>query len=170
VSGQGNPPGLEQWGRGQKLIEEGHLGPMLQPWKLAAAGALLGGVVSALLPRDTALTVQALVAAGQPQVAVLEGEIEVLRPNRFLLRDRTGAIRLETCPVWYRPLPLRPGERVRVIGELAPRSRWRMNHPVFVVHRLRRHDGPEIVLRYNQGPPPWQRQAWQANLVMSNER
>jgi len=143
---------------------------MPQTWKLAAAAVLLGAAAIALVPRDSATTVQAVLAAGRPAVTMLDGEIAVLRPNRFLLRDPTGAIRLETCPVWFRPLPLHAGERVRVTGELAPRSRWRMDQPVFVVHRLRRRHGPEIILRYNEGPPPWQRAAWQASSVMRDER
>jgi hypothetical protein len=142
---------------------------MLQPWKLAVAALLLGGTAIALIPRDTTATVQAVLTAPRPEAAVLDGEIDVLQPNRFRLRDSTGAIRLETCPVWYRSLPLRPGEPVRVTGELAPRSRWLMDHPIFIVHRLRRRHEAEIVLRYNQGPPPWQRETWRAGLQNSDE-
>src|SRR5881296_2565658 len=76
------------WGGTDRLA-----GSMLQTWKLAVAAALLGGIMSALVPRDSATTVQALIAARPPQTGMLDGEIEVLRPNRFLLRDRTGAIR-----------------------------------------------------------------------------
>ena len=30
-------------------------------------------------------------------------------------------------------------------------------------------DGSEVVLRYNEGPPPWQRAAWQAKLATRDE-
>jgi hypothetical protein len=143
--------------------------PLLNSWKIGAAALLLGGIAIGLVPRDPAVTVRQVVADGKPQAAMLEGAVEVLRPNRFLLRDQTGAIRLETCPPWYRLLTLHPGERVRVQGELAPRTRWLMDRPIFVVHRLRREAGAEIVLRYNQGSPPWQRQMWRASTLASDE-
>src|SRR5687768_3536787 len=120
--------------------------PTLQHLKLIGAAVLLGGITISMLPRDPAATVREVIAGQEPAGVVLTGAVEVLRPNRFLLRDDTGEIRLETCPPWYLQLPLRPGERVRVQGELAPRHHWRMDRPVFVVHRLRRENGPEIVL------------------------
>jgi uncharacterized protein YdeI (BOF family) len=142
---------------------------LLHSWKIGAAAVLLGAIAIGLVPRDSAATVRQVIAGEQPQVATLEGAVEVLRPNHFLLRDQTGAIRLETCPSWYRLLPLHPGEQVRIQGELAPRSRWHMDQPVFIVHRLRRQDGEEIVLRYNQGPPPWQKETWRASTIASDE-
>jgi hypothetical protein len=134
-------------------------------WKLSGAAVLLGGIVIGLVPREQVVPVQEVIAAARPRAAVLEGEVELLRPNRFLLRDESGEIRLETCPVWYRALVLRPGERVRVQGELAPRKRWLLDRPSFVVHRLRREEGPEIVLRHADGSP-----RWRPEIMMSHGR
>ena len=141
----------------------------VNPWKLGGAAALLGVIVIGLIPREPVVPVRQVIAGGQPRAAVMQGEVDVLRPNRFVLRDGSGEIRLETCPVWYRPLPLRPGERIRVQGELAPRHRWLLNRPSFVVYRLRRQDGQEIVLRYDEGPPPWRRETWRSSSVTSND-
>jgi hypothetical protein len=138
---------------------------LLRYWKIGAAAALLAGMVTASLPLGSAVAIHDLLA-GQPALSVtLQGRIEVLRPNWFLLRDATGAIVLETCPTWYRRLPLRPGERISVQGELAPRGCWRMGQPLFMVQRLRREDGTQIALRFGPGPPPWGREIWRAELA-----
>jgi uncharacterized protein YdeI (BOF family) len=135
-----------------------------QCWKIAVVGALLGMTGTLFAAREPTASVREVLARqGSPAVSV-EGRVQVQQPNRFILRDRTGAIRLETCPVWYRFLSLRPGERVRVQGELTPRLRWRRNQPVFLVNRLRREDGTEIPLRFDAGPPPWQRETWRAEV------
>jgi hypothetical protein len=136
-----------------------------QHWKLVSAAVVLGGLTISLLPRDPAVTVREVVTGQQTAGVVLSGAVEVLRPNRFLLRDGTGEIRLETCPPWYRPLPLHPGEHVRVQGTLAPRHHWRMDHPVFVVHSLHRENGEEIVLRHGYGLPPWRHETWRTRLA-----
>jgi hypothetical protein len=138
-------------------------------WKLGGAAALIGCIGIGFVPRDPTVTVREAVAGPAARAVVLEGEIEVLRPNRFILRDETGEIRLETCPPWYRLLPLRPGERISTLGELAPRSRWLLDRPSFVVHRLRRQDGSEIALRFGEGIPPWRYETWRTTSVTSNE-
>jgi hypothetical protein len=135
-----------------------------QLWKLVGATVLLGGITISLLPRDPMVTVREAIDGPRSVNVVLTGAVETLRPNRFLLRDKTGEIRLETCPPWYRSLSLSPGERVRVQGDLAPRQHWLMDRPVFVVYRLRGERGPEIVLRHTDGPPPWGRETWRASI------
>lgn len=138
-----------------------------KPWKWIGAAVLAGAAVISVVPREPAATVEEVIAGESPRFVALAGTVDVLRPNRFLLRDETGEIRLETCPPWYRPLSLQPGERVRVLGVLAPRHHWRMDLPVFVVHRLRRASGPEIVLRHGNGLPPWRHETWRTELAVS---
>lgn len=139
-------------------------------WKIGGLAALLGGFAISFIPRDSAATVRQVIIGRPPHAALLEGNVTVLRANRFMLWDPTGAIQLETCPPWYRLLALRPGERISVFGELAPRSHWRLDHPMFIVHRLRRQDGTEITLRYDQGAPPWQRETWRVGSAVSDQR
>jgi len=125
-------------------------------------GGVLGVIGGALAAREPVVTVrQVLAGEAAPGVSV-RGWVRVRQANDFILQDGTGALRLETCPVWYRFLPLRLGEQVRVQGELAPRARWLRDQPVFLVYRLRREDGTEIPLRFDPGPPPWQRETWRA--------
>ena len=139
-------------------------------WIIGSAAALLGIIVTILFPRETVATVRQVVAGQAAREAAVEGRIEVIQPNRFRLRDATGVIRLETCPRWYRWLPLHPGERVRAVGELAPRPRWRRDQPVFVVYRLRRENGAEIALRFSRGTPPWERETWRSSAGLMVDR
>jgi hypothetical protein len=139
-------------------------------WKIGGAAALLGIIVTVLVPRERAATVRQVAAGQAARETAVEGRIEVIQPNRFRLRDATGVIRLETCPPWYRWLPLRPGERVRAVGELAPRSRWRRDEPVFVVYRLRRENGAEIALRFSRGTPPWEKETWRSTVELRVDR
>jgi hypothetical protein len=127
--------------------------------------ALIGGIAIGLVPQEPDSSLHDVLTGGRSRSVTLTGQVEVLRPNRFLLRDGTGEIRLETCPPWYRLLPLRPGEKVRVVGDLAPRSRWRLDRPDFTVHRLSREDGTEIVLRFGGGSPPWRHETGQSDLT-----
>jgi uncharacterized protein YdeI (BOF family) len=138
--------------------------PSWQNWKIASAGALLGLTGTLFATRVPVVTVRQVLNEPARSRATVQGWVEVREPNRFVLHDKTGAIRLETCPVWYLCLPLRPGERVRVEGEVAPRVRWHADQPVFIVSRLRREFGVEIPLRYDDGPPPWQRETWRVGL------
>jgi hypothetical protein len=142
---------------------------LLSHWKIGAAAALLGGMATVFLSPGPAVPIHDAIAAGPGAPSVmLQGRILILRPNWFLLRDSTGAVILETCPVWYRWLPLRPGEQVSVEGELAPRGCWRMGRPVFIVHRLRRENGVRISLRDGEGMPPWYHEIWRADIAISN--
>jgi hypothetical protein len=138
-----------------------------QNWKIASLGALLGLVGTQFATREPVATVRQVMNGSPRSRAAVQGWVEVRESNRFVLHDKTGAIRLETCPVWYLRLPLRPGERVRIEGELAPRVRWHADQPVFIVSRLRREHGAEIPLRYDDGPPPWQRETWRVGLLES---
>jgi hypothetical protein len=142
---------------------------LLSHWKIGAAAALLSSVITVLLLPGPAVPIRDAIATGPGAPAVtLQGRILVLRPNWFLLRDSTGSVLLETCPVWYRWLPLRPGEQVCVQGELAPRGCWHMGRPVFIVHRLQRENGVRMSLRDSEGMPPWRHDAWLADAAISN--
>src|SRR6516225_6972974 len=115
---------------------------LLSHWKIGTVGALLGWAAMVFLSPGSAVPIHDAVTAGPGAPPVtLQGRIRVLRPNWFLLRDSSGAIILETCPVWYHWLPLRPGEQIVVRGELAPRACWRGGRPVFIGRCLRRENG-----------------------------
>jgi hypothetical protein len=103
-------------------------------------------------------SVRAVLAAPNARTLVrLEGTVRPVGVNQLALTDSTGEIRLSTCPAWYRPLRFGAGERVRVVGHLAPRHLWRADRPAFVVYGMEGEYGTRVTLRQNDGVPLWHR-------------
>ena len=94
---------------------------------------------------------------------VVEREQRIVRPDRFLLEDDSGEIRLITCPPWYRFLFYGRGEQVRVVGHLVPRIRLDLPPGLTRAevldaiegHVIGQGDMVPIYQRQQMGPPPW---------------
>src|SRR5262249_34224823 len=66
-------------------------------WKIAGVGALLGVMGTLFAAREPVATVREALASPSSAVVSVQGQVQVLRPNQFVLRDATGAVRLDTC-------------------------------------------------------------------------
>lgn len=78
---------------------------------------------------------------------VIAGEITAVFGNKFVLRDATGQVLVDTGPRWFRQHRFTVGERVTVTGE--------MDDDDFDAWRVTRADGSVLVVQSGRGPPPW---------------
>ena len=69
-----------------------------QNWKIASTGALLGLAGTLFATREPVVTVRQVMNGPARSRATVQGWVEVREPNRFVLHDDTGTIRLEDLP------------------------------------------------------------------------
>jgi hypothetical protein len=100
---------------------------------------------------------QLAATATNRRLVELEGITRASGPNRLILNDGTGEVRLIVCPQWYRPLSFQPSETVLVTGHLASAQTWRDNLRSFLVYRIQGDLGSRLTLRYDDGVPVWHR-------------
>jgi len=131
-----------------------------------AAGTVLVAAVGVFAVQLAFTTPRVLPIAGAPNMSdcvafTVSGRIYNIGANIFLLKDSTGAAEVETCPLWYRRISLRDGERVNITGEIlqvrpeSAEARYRI-----AAYRIERQGRPGIVLRTAVGRPPWVRSGY----------
>lgn len=77
----------------------------------------------------------------------ISGEVASVFGNKFVLRDQSGEILVDTGPRWFRERSFAEGERLTVVGEL--------DEDEFEAQRITREDGTVLTIRPDRGPPPW---------------
>ena len=123
---------------------------------LLALAVAIGVLAELAFTRTKTYTLAAAPTEADTTIVTVTGRVTPAAPNNYILSDSTGQVELETCPTWYRPVRLRPNERVTVTGEI-----YRNSTPpkgmlyTLAAYTIARQDRPEIVLRTGPGKPPW---------------
>jgi hypothetical protein len=107
---------------------------------LLSAGVLIGGSGPAIAE----VSIGDLGAAAEITIV---GRVAEVFGNRFVLEDAPGRVLVDAGPEWHRRYDLRPGEYLRVVGEMDGGS--------FEAFRITRSDGTILEIRPSDGPPPW---------------
>lgn len=83
------------------------------------------------------------------QPITIEGTVESVVGNNFILEDETGQVIVDAGPRWYQEVNVSPGEEVTVVGE-ADRD------GEFDAFSITKENGTTITIRpATEGPPPW---------------
>ncbi|MEN9205951.1 MAG: hypothetical protein Q6K99_02135 [Thermostichales cyanobacterium BF4_bins_65] len=85
----------------------------------------------------------------------IQGTVQAVVGNEFILSDGTGQVIVDAGPRWYHQLNIRPGEQLTVIGEY--------DDDDFDAFQIIRANGEVMTIRSPGGPPPWAggRRRWQ---------
>lgn len=132
-----------------------------------------GGIVVRVLgDRNRCIAIKdALLGTGEVRQVEVAGRLDPIGPNRFILRDKTGMIVLETCPTWYRAVKARRSESVHAVGTVTiGRGLSGARRTYFEVYRFIWPDGRETVIRPSWGKPPWAYSAAAPTNVHGRER
>lgn len=100
---------------------------------IAAAGPALGQTAIGSLRAVDGVTIR--------------GEVAKVFGNKFVLRDGTGEVLVDSGPRWHRQHRFTVGELLTVVGE--------MDDDDFDARRIIRADGSVLFIRPDRGPPPW---------------
>lgn len=84
--------------------------------------------------------------------ATIEGTVDRIIENTFVVQDGTGEMIVETAPPWYMDIDLSPGATVTVAGEVEERQE---GPPKMEAFTIRTESGDVIEIRNGPGPPPW---------------
>jgi hypothetical protein len=119
-----------------------------------AISLLSGTATVAYLNRTESTPVmEAMSTAPGQETVTLRGYVRELGPNRMVLMDETGQVRLNLCPPWYRRL-LAPQDRmVTVQGRVAEPRRWLLGRPSFDVYIM--DDGIQRHVLRARNMVPW---------------
>lgn len=130
-------------------------------WRILAAVLIVSAAVGVVVERAVTNTQIRTIAdvrsssKAEGGTVALRGVITFAEDNRFILDDTSGKVELSTCPVWYRRIELREGDRVTVIGQVMSNpslsSRCDFVLSVYKVFR----GGEVIQVRRRPGKPPW---------------
>lgn len=125
----------------------------------ALALSLASGLMTTAYLNQKAVTpvAEALRRAPGPDLTTLRGRLTEIGPNRYVLEDESGRIRLNLCPPWYRRIVALPTEDVTVQGTLAEPRRWLLGRPSFDVYVMEKKVGREVLRTANY--VPWARRA-----------
>jgi hypothetical protein len=80
-------------------------------------------------------------------LVTLEGTVEHVFNNKFVLRHHSGRVLVDTGPPWFAERIFHMGEPLEVHGQLS-------NGELDAIS-IRRADGTEERIRNRSGPPPW---------------
>jgi uncharacterized protein YdeI (BOF family) len=78
---------------------------------------------------------------------VIDGTVEQVFGNKFLLKDNTGVALVDTGPRSHATRTFVVGERLKVRGKL--------DNSEFEARQITRADGAMETIRPDRGPPPW---------------
>ncbi len=130
---------------------------LMKFFPIAFALAISIGVMAEVaLTNSKVFTVAGAIKDADTAVVTITGRVKEFAPNRFVLRDSTGACELQTCPTWYRPIVLTPNEKITVTGQVIKNISASHNtlYPL-AVQSIKRDGRPDIVVREGIGRPPW---------------
>jgi uncharacterized protein YdeI (BOF family) len=95
---------------------------------------------------------QSIASLQETQPTTVQGTVDRVIENTFVLRDGTGELVVDTAPPWYMTVDVEPGEVVTVTGEVETRRDGSLKMEAYTV---RPEDGAVIEIRDGPGRPPW---------------
>jgi len=82
----------------------------------------------------------------------VQGTVDRVIENTFVLRDGTGELVVDTAPPWYMTVDVEAGEVVTVTGEVEARRDGPLKMEAYTI---RPEGGAVIEIRDGPGRPPW---------------
>jgi hypothetical protein len=95
---------------------------------------------------------QSIESLQEARPTTVQGTVDRVIENTFVLRDDTGELVVDTAPPWYMTVDVEAGEVVTVTGEVEARRDGPLEMDAYTV---RPEGGAVIEIRDGPGRPPW---------------
>lgn len=95
---------------------------------------------------------QSIESLQETRRTTVQGTVDRVIENTFVLRDGTGELVVDTAPPWYMTVDVEAGEVVTVTGEVETRRDGPLKMDAYTI---RSEDGEVIQIRDGPGRPPW---------------
>lgn len=105
-------------------------------------------VTAAVIAMGAASAQTSIGSLPQSEGVTIRGEVTEVFGNKFVLRDATGRVLVETGPHWYHRIEVKTGETVTVTGR--PEA-----NGGFDAFTVQRGNSAPVEIRRPHGPPPW---------------